>query len=277
MHSGVNYFQAENTKKIYRQVAEIQEKFSLENYDQTTSQLDKLEAELERLMTSTPDILAKMISKQQERLANHADTKANDLAGDLMESAKDQLRYAKIDFDNKKFSQSYSELKDAITKLDEVDYRLAMETYSEKANEILENLGKTMNKFSGVLELGPTMVESFSSGPDGHVRYISISSALPPAQFRATVTELYQKARILEVPKGAEGVHESLVDMLNDIRLASVYFDKMCILNEFDPASRHEIIFKAFDYINSAKQKRAELQNTFLNRDKKLRLAEGSF
>ena len=62
--------------------------------------------------------------------------------------------------------------------------------------------------------------------------------------------------------------------MLNDIRLASIYFDKMGILNEFDLSSRHDIIYKAFDYINSAKQKRAELQNTFLNRDKKLRLAE---
>ncbi|MCX7001030.1 MAG: DUF4398 domain-containing protein [Candidatus Sumerlaeota bacterium] len=274
MHSGVNYFQAENTKKIYRQVAEIREKFSLDNYDQTSSQLDKLEADLERLMTSTPEVLVKMISKQQERLANQAETKANDLAGDLMESAKDQLRYAKFDFDNKKFSQSYTELKDAITKLDEVDHRLVMETYSEKANEVLDNLGKTMDRFRGVLELGPTMVESFSVGPEGHARFISISSALPPAQFRATVTELYQKARTLEVPKGAEGVHESLIDMLNDIRLASIYFDKMCILDEFDPSSRHDIIYKAFDYINSAKQKRAELQNTFLNRDRKLRLAE---
>ena len=274
MHSGVNYFQAENTKKIYRQVAEIREKFSLDNYDQTSSQLDKLEADLEHLMTSTPEVLMKMISKQQERLANQAETKANDLAGDLMESAKDQLRYAKIDFDNKKFSQSYTELKDAITKLDEVDHRLVMETYSEKANEVLDNLGKTMDRFRGVLELGPTMVESFSVGPEGHARFISISSALPPAQFRAIVSELYQKARTLEVPKGAEGVHESLIDMLNDIRLASIYFDKMCILDEFDPSSRHDIIYKAFDYINSAKQKRAELQNTFLNRDRKLRLAE---
>ena len=61
--------------------------------------------------------------------------------------------------------------------------------------------------------------------------------------------------------------------MINDIRLASIYFEKLIILDQYEPKSQQEIIDKAFDLINQARKKRSALQETFLNREQKMRLA----
>ncbi|HOE62191.1 MAG TPA: hypothetical protein PKW18_01870 [Candidatus Sumerlaeota bacterium] len=276
MHSGVNYFQAEEAKKIFRQVAALKEKYSLNNYDEISSELDKIEADMERTLATTPLVLENMIAKQQQRLANAIEAKVSvEIAADLINRAKDQLHYSKIDFDNKKFTLSYRELKNAVAALDEIESRIAMEDYAEQANEILESLDEALDGFQSVLSLGPKAVESFSRGPNKQIYSITVLGGMAPDQFRNTVSELYEKARLIEFPPDAELVHANFVDMINDIRLASIYFDKMIILSEFDAASRHEIIYKAFDYINSAKQKRAELQKTLLVREKKMRLADG--
>jgi len=150
-----------------------------------------------------------------------------------------------------------------------------MEDYAEQANEILDSLDNALYRFQSVLNLGPKAVEGFSKGSNKEIYSISISGGMAPDQFRLAVSELYEKSRLIKFPPGAELVHANFVDMINDIRLASVYFDKMIILNEFDDDSRHEIIYKAFDYIKSAKQKRSDLQKTFLVREKKMRLAGG--
>ena len=273
VHSGVNYYQAEGIKGIYRQLADIQAEFSLEKYDYFSSKLDKLEADLERLITTTPEALAKVIAQQQERLGRQKEANAADFAADLMEEAERNLRYARIDFDNKKFSQSYRDMNIALSNLDEVDRRLNINSYADQAGLILESLDKAMTEFGNVLDLGPEMLKRFSKGPEGEGRYISIAGRMSPDKFRTVVSELYQRAKHLSVPEGADSIHRDLVDMINDVRLASVYFEKLIILDQYEPQSQQEIIDKAFDLIDKAKKKRSALQETFLNRDQKMRLA----
>jgi len=273
IHTGVNYYQSGDIKDIYRRLADIQEEFSLEKYDYFSSKLDKLEADLERLINTTPEVLGKTIAQQQERLSRQKEAKAMDFAADLMDEAEQNLRYAKMDFDNKKFSQSYRDMTIAMNNLDEVDRRLNINSYADQAGTILENLDKAMVEFGRVLDLGPEMLKRFTKGPEGKGHYISIAGKMAPDVFRTVVTALYHETKQLQVPVGAENIHRDFVDMINDIRLASIYFEKLIILDQYEPKSQQEIIDKAFDLINQARKKRSALQETFLNREQKMRLA----
>jgi hypothetical protein len=272
MHSGVNYFQSEKAKKVYRELADVQGEFTLEKYDYLSTKLDKLDADLEHVITSTPEILDKVLAVQHARLARQKEAGATDFAVDLMDEAERNLRYAKIDYQEQKFSQAYKEARLAIDNLDEIDRRISMDAYTGKASNILDELNEALNKFSCVLELGPKLLQYFSRGPTGKGQYISIAGRMKPDEFRIIVTELYHKARLLEAPSGAEFIHRDFVDMLNDYRLASVYFERLIILDEYEPRSRREIINKAFDLVDKAQQKRSDLQNTYLNREVKMRL-----
>ena len=273
MHSGANYFQSGEAKKIYRQLADVQEDFNVDNFDFIDTQMDKLHADLERLINATPEVLNQIIIRQRERLDAQNKTKAVDFASELLEEAGNNLRYARIDYDKGKYSQSYRDLRVAIKNLDEVEERLAMESYAMKAGNILEELNDALVKFRYVLDLGPKMLQRFTRGPTGEGQYISISGKMKPDKFRTVVTELFHKARQLEVPGRAEGVHKDLLDMLNDVRVSSIYFEKLIILDEFEAGSRRDIINRAFELIDLADQKRSKLQESFLNRDKKMRLA----
>jgi len=272
MHSGANYFQTKDAKSIYRELADVEENYTEEKYDLLSSRLDKLDADLEKVVSSTPEVLDKLLAIQRKRLARQKETMAVDFAPDLLESAERHIRYAGIDYDKGHFSQSYRDLKIVIKNLDEVDNRLEMESYASKVDLILRDLSDLMNQFDPVLRLNPDTLYSFTKGPQGEGHYISIASKIKPDEFRKEVTDLYHRGKLLESPKNAHAVHQLFMDMLNDIRLASIYFDKLIILDEYEPTSRREIIEKAYGYIDRAKGKRSEIQKTFLNREQKMRL-----
>ena len=274
LHSGVNYYQTREIKAVYRQLADIQEEFTLENYDFMSTKLDKLEADLEHYIATTPEVLKKILEKQKQRLASQKETEAIDFAPNLMEDAEKNLKYAQIDFDNEKFPESYRDVRQAIRNLDEVDSRLNLSNYREKANQILEDMNVALSEFNNVLSLGPEVLKRFTEGPTGKGQYISIAGKMKPDRFRSVITELYHHGKQIDVPEGLENIHKDFVDMLNDVRLSSLYFEKLVILNEFEPKSRHKIIDKAFDLINSAKEKRSALQEEFLNREHQMRVAK---
>jgi hypothetical protein len=272
MHSGVNYFQTDKAKKVYRELADIQEDFSLDEYDYMISRLDKLDGEMEKVVSSTPEALDRFIDIQKMRLKAQKEMDAIDIASSLMKKAEDNLVYAKIDFNKKMYSRSYRNLKKAIECVDEIDRRISMERYINEACGIIEELSETMYQFQAILKLNPTLMELFTKGLTGEGQYISIASRMKPDEFRTSVTELYHKARLIEVPESASNVHKEFIDMMNDIRLASIYFDKLIILNEYEPGERRKIIIKAYDLIDKAQQKRSDIQKLYLNRARKVRL-----
>jgi hypothetical protein len=273
LHSGVNYYQTDEIKQIYRQLADIQEEFSLQKFDYLSAKLDKLEADLERLIATTPEVLEKIIADQQDRLVRQKETEAIDFAPDLIEEAERYLRYAKIDFDNQKFTQSYRDIRQALNNLNEVDRRININSYAERAGEILKELNQAMIEFDDVLSLGPDALKYFTQDITGKGQYVSISGRMQPDEFRNLVTKLYHKAKQMEVPQSTSNLHKDFVDMLNDVRMASLYFEKLIILDEYKPESRQEIIEKAFALIEKAKEKRSILHETFINQEVNMRLA----
>ncbi len=275
MHSGVNYFQVKDAKKVYHKLADLEEQFTLSKYDYVSFELDKLEADLHRLVTSTPDALKEILSEQRKRLAHQRQTDAVDFAPDLMESAERYLRYAKIDFDKKRFSQSYRNLRSAVNDLNEIDRRLALQAYSQDATRILEDLSDAMDKFRPVLDLGPQVLERFSQGPNGKGQFISIACKMKPGKFRNIVSELYQKARLIKAPESVQATHKDLIDMLNDAQMSAIYFERLIILDEYKPQARREIIKKAYAFIQKVKERRSDIQKALLRQEERFHLAKG--
>ncbi|MBN1901045.1 hypothetical protein JW926_06940 [Candidatus Sumerlaeota bacterium] len=273
LNSGANYYQTDEIKKIYQQLADIQEEFHVDKFDYLSARLDKIEADLEHLIAATPEVLEKILAEQRDRLAAQKETDAVDYAPDLMQEAEQYLRYSKIDFDNRKFTQSYRDLRKAMSSLNEVERRINMNSYAEKSGEILDDLNNALNAFDEVLSLGPDALTLFTQDVSGKGQYISMAGRMRPEEFRNTVTQLYHKANQMEVPRDAGNLHKDFVDMLNDIRVASLYFEKLIILDEYKPETRREFIDKAFDLIEKAKEKRSILHETFINQEVNMRLA----
>ena len=275
MHSGVNYFQTEKARKVFQQLDQLKGDFELDNFDYTTTQLDKLQADLEKLLDTTPEVLNKIAQEQKKKVEDLRETQAALFALESLDKAEDHLKYAQIDFDEGEYSQSFRELKKSIKLINEVESQLAFQKYIDEAGKIMDRLSATLDDFSPVLDLSPKMLKYFTKGPDGGDQYVSISGGLPPHEFREIATEMYHHAGYLEVPEKAKVIHNDFTDMLNDVRLAGVYFEKLIVLNEFETESREKIINRAYDYIERAQKKRSDLHKFFLNRDRKLRVAEG--
>ncbi len=277
MKSGANYFQASDTKTLYAQLTEIQQRFDPENFDQTASEMDRLDADVERLVSTTPEVLNVIITQQSARLDQQMQTRAAEFASETLKMVADKLKYARMDFDNKRYSNSYRELQGAIEQLDEVENKLDLDRYSVQMGQILDDLNDAIYKFRHVLELGPDAIERFTEGPAGKGQYITIAGQLKPYEFRAIVSDLLLKAGNLDVPAGAGEIQDAFIEVLSDIHLASADFEKLVILDEFTPAARVDIIRRAFRIMTQANKKRSDLQNAFYRREWGISAMEGKY
>ena len=267
MNSGVNYFQPKDAKEMLSRLVKIQDNFEEENFDYINNRLQNLEADLERLIANTPDVLENIINEQKMRFSDLNDSRAEVFAPELLEKADDNLRFAKIDFDREDYAKSYRNLKNAVSYLNRVENLVAVDNYSEQIGEIMSDLSEILYDFQHVINLGPEMLYRFTLGPTGKAQYVSIAGRMSPYEFRQAVTELYYRARQIEPPQGTLSVHQNVLDMLNDLRQSAIYFEKLVILDEYEPDNRREIIQKAFKILEIAKEKRADLQEAFHHKE----------
>lgn len=261
--SGINFFQSKDTKEINNQVSELEKKYRIEDFEYISNELNKIEAKLASMIEKTPEIFGSMISTERTRLEMlNTEYNAKTFAPQSVENARNFLKYAEIDFKNKKFSQAYKNLNEAISTINSIELRYKEEIYANQVAKVFKELQKSINGLYPLLNLNPEIVYSLSKTTDGSgdVRSVAVSGMLTPQKYREQVEELYNQVSEITPPQTKEMFHKDVLVTVNNARLAGIYFEKFIILDEFKKDTVKDLINKAFKFIEDAKTEQDRLQ-----------------
>src|SRR5690606_22022250 len=96
----------------------------------------KLEGKLRSTLDTTGDIVELVATQQSKRLDRLVDAGAVDFSADLIDRARNNLKYALIDYQKGQYKSAHSSLNAAINDINEIQRRFDQENYFETLEEI---------------------------------------------------------------------------------------------------------------------------------------------
>jgi len=269
---GINYFQFGDSVEVRRELSAIQDDWKLDDYDLIMARLNNLERRLRGTLDTTDDVVTAVADQQQARLNQLVNFGANDFAGDLVVNANNNLKFARIDYENGLYKSAHSNLDDAIQTIDTIDLRYQQESYSDSVENIFSRYEQAQYKFRNILSLEPSEVKALAFGSYSRGNLVAIAGQSTPADFREDVEELYAETVSLSPPPNLVQTHESVVRAINEGRIASIRFEKFLILNEASVDEASRLIDTAYADINRSNQIVRDLRREFFDNEVEFRL-----
>lgn len=269
---GINYFQVGDSVEIRRQLADIQNRWSLQNYDYVMAELNVLEGYLRGVLDGTDDIVTTVADQQGKRLDFLVEQGAVDYAADLVTTARDSLKFARIDYRNGLYKSAHSSLTRAIRAVNEVENRYNQELYEEEVAALFAEYNDAQYRFKNVLALDPAELKALAFGSGSRGSMVAIAGNSTPADFRADADKVYSQALYIQPPVPMQRVHESVISALNEGRIAAIHFEKLVVLNEASNVEAERLIDEAYARINSSNKTVADLQREFFADEVRFRL-----
>ncbi len=273
---GVNYFQVQDAIAVRQRLAELENTWSLERYDFVMAELNKLEGQLRGTLDSTNDVVDTVASQQTARLNHFVEVGASDYAAGLIDTARENLKYARVDYRNGLYKSAHSSLDKAIQAINEIESRHNQETYVDVIEELFQQYSNAQYRFRNVLSLDPTEMKALAFGSASRGNIIAIAGQATPSDFRSSVERLYSEVLYIQPPAGMEKVHQSVVHAFNEGRVAAIHFEKFIILNEASNAEAENLIDAAYEKVNSSNKTILDLKRQFFSDEVRFRLVSSS-
>ncbi len=261
--SGIKYFQPKETKEITDKVAELEKKYRIEDFEYISNELSKIEGKLAALIQDTPEVYYSLVSKEKSRLEMlNTEFNAKTFAPKAVENARTYIRYSEVDFKNKKFTEAYKNLGEAISNIDSIELRYNEEIYANKVESTFKLMQTSIDDLYPLLNLNPNILYKIAKTYDGSesVKSVAVSGRITPQEYTEKIEELYNQTAEITPPPTKEIFHKDVLVAINNARLAGVYFEKLIILDEFKKDSAKQLIDKAFKFIDDAKKQQDRLQ-----------------
>lgn len=270
---GINYFQVGDSVEIRRRLAAIQNQWSIDNYDFLMNELARLEGNLRVTLDSTDEVVSVVAEQQGERLERFVERGAEEYAAGLIDRARNNLRFAVIDYRNGVFKRAHSQLASAITDINEIERRYRQENYVRDLERLFSDYQDAQFAFRNVLSLEPTELKALAFGNlASRGNMVSISGQSTPADFRRDVERLYSQAIRMDPPPALRNVHQGVINAFNDGRISAIHFEKLVILNETSTGEAERLIDAAYERINISNRQISDIQRQFFNEEIRVRL-----
>lgn len=248
---GINFFQPEESIDARTRLTALENKFTLSRYDEVMGDMARLEADLRTTLDTTDDLVAKVADQQTVRLNRLVEEGANLNGAPLVEEARRNLEYARLDFRRGLYKPAHSALNKAISIIDELELRGARESYMATVSELLARLRDSQARFSHVLGLNASQLRGLALGA-GAPRALSIGGRMNPSEFREEMERLYSETLALAPPRGYDGLNTVLTDAMNEARVSALQFERLNALNTASAAEVDRLITSAYNGINRA-------------------------
>ncbi len=273
---GINYFQVGESIDVRRELADIQNRWNIDDYDYIMAELNVLEGFLRGVLDTTDDMVATVARQQGERLDYFAGMGASDYAGELITTARDDLKFAQIDYRKGLYKSSHSSLTRAIRSVNEIERRHDQENYVDAIEALFGEYELAQYRFRNVLALDPAELKALAFGSGSRGNLVAIAGNSNPNEFRDDVDRIYSKALKIVPPANMVRVHESVIEAVNEGRIAAVHFEKFIILNEASNAEAERLIDAAYARINGSNRIMRDLQRQFFGDEVRFRLVSAS-
>ncbi len=273
---GINYFQVGESIDVRRELAGIQNRWDIDDYDYIMAELNILEGFLRGVLDTTDDIVVTVAEQQGGRLDFFVEQGASDYAGELITTARDNLKFSLIDYRKGLYKSSHSSLTRAIHSVNEIERRYNQENYVDQIEGLFDDYELAQYRFRNVLALDPAELKALAFGSNSRGNLVAIASNSTPNDFRADVDLIYSRALNIEPPANMVRVHESVIEAINEGRIAAVHFEKFIILNEASNTEAERLIDAAYTRINKSNQIVQGLQRQFFGDEVRFRLVSAN-
>jgi len=258
--TGGRYFSPRLLASLARDVDKLRVQYKPETYDSSAKRLAEVEARLQGLINTMPNLVEKWIGLQRERLSEIEQSEIPPTFAPKISEAKKFLRFAEMDFKRGKYRSAYSNLLVGRRLVDEVANDRAEMEYRKSVREVFDDLSDAMKDFDSFLSLDAKTLQGMTRGAWGEKKFIAIAGKAKPSDFRERVEGIYVKLQSLKPPESMKEFHQEALDLLRTARAAAVQYERLTILGEFSEGERREIIRKACDLMDKVRQRRAELE-----------------
>lgn len=272
---GVNYFQSEQAKEIAAKLAKLETEFTLENFDYSRKELEKLEADLNHLMENVPGALDNIVKAELARIDKIAEDYSTIQPGKT-EEAQQLLKYAQIDFKKGKNTTAYQQLKQADQLITRMETTLAEDKYIGEVEALLTELEGVMGEFN-ILTMSPEAVLKVARDVQGKSRMLAIANKLSPTDFKKKLEEINEKAIRITPPTTKQTLHREVLGLFNTAVLAGIDFEKLSVLEEYNEKDVNRIVKRAFGLIDEVKKKKGEIRKYLSQQKSKIRATNTAF
>jgi len=262
--TGGRYFEPTLLASLVGELDKLREQYNPQTFDSSDKQIADVEARLQGILETMPNVVAEWIRRQNERVAEIEKAAIPPTFAPRVSEAKKFLNYAQLDFKHGKYRNSYANLVSARRLVDELANDQAEVEYARSAREVFDDLKQAMSDFDHFLSLDVRTLTGMMRGPNGDRQFIAIAGKATPAQFRQRIDTLIVKLQAIKAPPNMAKFHEGMTDMLSSARIAAMNYERLSVLGEFDDPAKREIIQRAYDLIQSVRNRKTELEKELL-------------
>lgn len=266
INTGANYFQVSEVKRLLEEAERVKASASYRTYEDVIAELNRIDAEFENVLNSTPDRVAGLIAQQRARLdtleEEHA---AADIAPEALRNARRQLEYTEIDFKEGRFTGAYGNLRQGLDAVALVEASIAERDYQIKVTKLFREMNEALVRFDAVIKLGPDVMRRIAYGIEGRGRAVAVANAMPPTQFKQVIDDIYLAVLDMTPPPTREQLHREVVRTVNEARLAAAEFQKILIFDELDRRTINDTVRSAYEHHGNMVKLRSEVQQRLLD------------
>ena len=257
---GAGYYQIQDLAKIMTEMNHLRNEFDPAGFDDSARKIELLEAQLGGVIEMTPDVIEELVRNMQDRLADLESQGARRFLPDAVIETENKIKYAQIDYRAEKFRSSYANAKDAARILDNIQMNLDERAFDAALSNKLERFDNLLDGFGVVLDMGSAMMMNLAIGYQGAARAVSLIDAASPSDLREAITDLGAEVREMTPPHSREGVTHATIEMLNIARTAAANFEKLLILDQYQPRDARDIVQTAYHQMFDARSRMQEIQ-----------------
>ncbi|MCC5877804.1 MAG: hypothetical protein JJU11_16410 [Candidatus Sumerlaeia bacterium] len=272
---GLNFFQPEESIAIRHRLHDLENQFSQENYELVMTEIELIEGRLREVLEGTDPLVTTVASQQERRLDHLVQLGAARYSSVEVAHARDNLRFALLDYRRGLYKAAHSNLDNAIKTINVIEGRYRHQAYAAELTELFNEFDEMKRQFSVYLTRGPEEVRNLALSTESGTRALSFSSAMSPTEFREKSERLYVLAQEIEVPRGMEAIHESAIEAFGNVQLAALGFEKFVILDRMDRRTATEHVTQTYMQINRAVRAIGNIQQTLIVDEQRFRRVDG--
>lgn len=257
---GPAYYQIDDLSNIISEMQSLNASFRPGDYENATERIELLDARMSQILESTPNVLQRLVERMNERIETLEDRGARAHVPDLLAKAENHMKYAQLDFRDRKFRSSYENTRDAIQSLNTVELRLDERDYDLQLTDYFVDFGNVLRGYAEVLNMGSETIMRLLHGANGRNQALSIVSSSSPVEFHQDLIDLGARVSLMEVPQTRKKTHEETVTMLRLAKQGASKFEKMLIMDQYTRDEAREIIETAYLDIQQARSQQRKIQ-----------------
>jgi len=260
---GAIYFAVEDVRSLALRLQNAKEKYSPEQFDGISLELDRVENDLYNMVQSTPKVFNEMLSSQRGLYDDLVRRDAKTFAEEGLRQADQHLRFASIDFGKGSFRSAYRNLRQGAEALGKVDLNLQECAFVDETRGLFSELEEEKKQIQAILDIPPAMLRLLLTQSNAGKMTNAVIAGAEPVRFREAMDRLCEKSRMTPYPITMVRERDQLVKVFDLSRQSSCVFEKFLILEHYDTETAMELRDQGHALMAEAMAARMDLSKRF--------------